>query len=348
MTRAPIDSRRSTDGNIYAYDANEDAAIVAAVFFGLVTGLQLGMMVRKKTYFYLPLVCGGFMMTGGYVVRYLSAQSPDRASLYAAQNAAIVAAVFFGLVTGLQLGMMVRKKTYFYLPLVCGGFMMTGGYVVRYLSAQSPDRASLYAAQSLLLLLPPSLFAATLYMTYGRIVMLVKKTDASVIRPERVTGIFVVGDLLAFSVQLAGGGVLVSDGDSSIGKIVVLAGLGIQLAFSAFFLTIAIIFDHRMTQAPRRGIIPIYGKYSWRKLLVLLILSSVVITVRCVYRIVEYSTGTEGFAMSHEICGYLADTILMFGVFSAFLFVHAGDVLPKKSDQEKMEDKSYIGLEDRL
>ncbi|KAK2627769.1 hypothetical protein QTJ16_002415 [Diplocarpon rosae] len=284
MTRAPIDSRRSTDGNIYAYDANEDAAIVAAVFFGLVTGLQLGMMVRKETYFYLPLVCG----------------------------------------------------------------VMTGGYVVRYLSAQSPDRASLYAAQSLLLLLPPSLFAATLYMTYGRIVMLVKKTDASVIRPERVTGIFVVGDLLAFSVQLAGGGVLVSDGDSSIGKIVVLAGLGIQLAFSAFFLTIAIIFDHRMTQAPRRGIIPIYGKYSWRKLLVLLILSSVVITVRCVYRIVEYSTGTEGFAMSHEICGYLADTILMFGVFSAFLFVHAGDVLPKKSDQEKMEDKSYIGLEDRL
>ncbi|PBP23525.1 RTA1 like protein, partial [Diplocarpon rosae] len=165
MTRAPIDAR-SNDGNIYAYDANEDAAIVAAVFFGLVTGLQLGMMLRKETYFYLPLVCGGFMMTGGYVVRYLS--------------------------------------------------------------AQSPDRASLYAAQSLLLLLPPSLFAATLYMTYGRIVMLVKKTDASVIRPERVTGIFVVGDLLAFSVQLAGGGLLVSDGESSIGKIVVLAGLGIQ------------------------------------------------------------------------------------------------------------------------
>ncbi|CAL3963080.1 unnamed protein product, partial [Diplocarpon coronariae] len=105
---------------------------------------------------------------------------------------------------------------------------MTGGYVVRYLSARSPGTASLYAAQSLLILLPPSLFATTIYMTYGRIVLLVKKTDASVVRPERVTGIFVVGDLLAFSLQLAGGGMLASDSDSSMGRIIVLVGLGIQ------------------------------------------------------------------------------------------------------------------------
>ncbi|OWP06403.1 hypothetical protein B2J93_9176 [Marssonina coronariae] len=284
----------TTDGNIYSYDAVDDAAIAAAACFAVVTLMQLAMMVLKKTYLYLPMVCGGF-----------SQALPPKP-------------------------------------------VMTGGYVVRYLSARSPGTASLYAAQSLLILLPPSLFATTIYMTYGRIVLLVKKTDASVVRPERVTGIFVVGDLLAFSLQLAGGGMLASDSDSSMGRIIVLVGLGIQLVFSGFFLTIAIIFDHRMTQAPRRGIIPIYGKHSWRKLLLWLIICSALITVRCIYRIVEYTTGTEGFIMTHEAFAYLCDTILMLGVLSTFLFVHAGDVLPRKSDIQKMADKSYIDLEDRL
>ncbi|KAK6586858.1 hypothetical protein PZA11_000148 [Diplocarpon coronariae] len=296
----------TTDGNIYSYDAVDDAAIAAAACFAVVTLMQLAMMVLKKTYLYLPMVCGGFSQALPPQARSVSAGNANNRSV------------------------------------------MTGGYVVRYLSARSPGTASLYAAQSLLILLPPSLFATTIYMTYGRIVLLVKKTDASVVRPERVTGIFVVGDLLAFSLQLAGGGMLASDSDSSMGRIIVLVGLGIQLVFSGFFLTIAIIFDHRMTQAPRRGIIPIYGKHSWRKLLLWLIICSALITVRCIYRMVEYTTGTEGFIMTHEAFAYLCDTILMLGVLSTFLFVHAGDVLPRKSDIQKMADKSYIDLEDRL
>lgn len=83
---------------------------------------------------------------------------------------------------------------------------MTIGYGFRYLSAGSPDKLGLYIGQSLCIILPPSLYAATIYMIFGRLVVFVDSPEASLIRPTRVTKIFVCGDVLAFLMQAAGGG----------------------------------------------------------------------------------------------------------------------------------------------
>ncbi|KAG4420985.1 hypothetical protein IFR04_005854 [Cadophora malorum] len=262
-------------------------------------------------------------------------------------NAALVAAALFGLSSVIHLVVMIKKRTFFYTAMTVGAFMMTGGYAARYLSAKSPDKVMLYVAQSLLILLPPSLYAATIYMIYGRIVLLVNAPDASVIRPTRVTKIFVIGDILAFFIQSAGGGMMAQEGKAELGKTVLLTGLGVQLVFFGFFLLIAIIFDHRMTQSPMRHIIPKYGKHSWRKLLVLLLGAAVIIVVRCLYRIAEYVLGTDGYLLKHEWCAYSGDTIPMLVVQIAFHVVHAGDVFPKPGE-EKQVDESYISLTERV
>jgi hypothetical protein len=77
---------------------------------------------------------------------------------------------------------------------------MTCGYATRYLSAKKPDSLPLYVTQTLLILLPPSLYAATIYMIYGRIVLLVNAPEASVIGPGKVTKIFVTGESQIFRV----------------------------------------------------------------------------------------------------------------------------------------------------
>jgi hypothetical protein len=59
---------------------------------------------------------------------------------------------------------------------------MTGGYAIRLLSARNPDKLMYYVGQSLLILLPPSQYAATIYMIYGRIVLFVNAPEASLIR----------------------------------------------------------------------------------------------------------------------------------------------------------------------
>jgi len=61
-----------------------------------------------------------------------------------------------------------------------------------------------YIIQSLLLLLGPALFAASVYMVFGRLIRLVGGERYSIIRVNWLTKIFVLGDVLSFLVQSGG------------------------------------------------------------------------------------------------------------------------------------------------
>ena len=80
------------------------------------------------------------------------------------------------------------------------------GYVGRSISAkQSPNwSTNPYIVQSLLLLLAPALFAASIYMVLGRIILLTDGEDHSLIRARWLTKVFVTGDVLSFLAQSAG------------------------------------------------------------------------------------------------------------------------------------------------
>jgi hypothetical protein len=54
------------------------------------------------------------------------------------------------------------------------------------------------------ILLAPALFAASIYMILGRIILLVGGQEHSIIRPQWLTKIFVIGDVICF-LLLAGG-----------------------------------------------------------------------------------------------------------------------------------------------
>ena len=58
--------------------------------------------------------------------------------------------------------------------------------------------------QSLLLLVAPALFAASIYMVLGRIILLTDGEKNSLIRQKWLTKIFVAGDVLSFLVQSGG------------------------------------------------------------------------------------------------------------------------------------------------
>ena len=77
------------------------------------------------------------------------------------------------------------------------------GYVARIvLSNETPNWETVpFIIQSLLLILAPALFAATLYMEFGRIVRLVHGQEACVIKTTKLTKIFVTGDVVSFLIQ---------------------------------------------------------------------------------------------------------------------------------------------------
>ena len=120
--------------------------------------------------------------------------------------AAAVFASLFGISTILHLYRMLRTRTWYLTPFIIGGVCEIVGYSGRAVSAtQSPDWTLVpYIIQSLLLLIAPALFAASIYMVLGRIILLTNGATFSLIRPKILTFLFVSGDVLCFLVQGSG------------------------------------------------------------------------------------------------------------------------------------------------
>lgn len=214
---------------------------------------------------------------------------------------------------------------------------MTLGYVFRFLSARNPDSLVPYICQSTLIILPPSLYAATIYMTYGRIVMFVDQPQLSIVAPRKVTKVFVWGDTSAFLLQLSGGGMQTINSMRNIGQKVLVVGLVVQLIFFGFFLYVSITFQGRLRNSNLQIV-----SGPWRRLLHILFFVSAMIIGRCIFRIIEYVSGTGGYVYSHEYLMYIFDMIPMFCVQAIFHFTHPGKILVGKSPV--VED--HVNLQD--
>ncbi|CAG8038339.1 unnamed protein product [Penicillium olsonii] len=272
--------------------------------------------------------------------------------------AAIIAMLLFGGSACFHLWRMCKQKTWFFTAFLIGAFseffvagrsiagrktnepstlVMTLGYIFRLLSARKPDSLVAYVCQSMFIILPPSLYAATIYMTYGRIVVYVGKPHLSIIAPRKVTKIFVLGDTSAFLLQLAGGGMQTINSMRNLGQKVLIVGLAVQLIFFAFFLYVSITFKLRLRGA---GFDLIGGR--WPQLLHTLFLVSALVIGRCIFRIIEYVGGTDGYVYSREVFAYLFDAIPMFFVQAIFHFVHPGKILVGKGST----DDDYVNLQE--
>lgn len=139
--------------------------------------------------------------------------------------AAVVFVLLFLATSIYHVWQMVRSRTWFFLAFIVGGIcehhhgnyifihQNTNGLAVEFVgyagraasARQAPDFTLIpYIIQSLLLLLGPSFFAASIYMVLGRIIRLTGGERHSMIRPSWLTKIFVVGDVLSFFVQSGG------------------------------------------------------------------------------------------------------------------------------------------------
>lgn len=223
---------------------------------------------------------------------------------------------------------------------------MSAGYLARVFSIKSPDTLIIYIMQSLFIILPPSLYAATIYMIYGRMVLFVGVREASIIRPNWVTKVFVSGDVLAFLLQAGGGGMMAQAGSADLGQKVILVGLFVQLIMFGFFFIVSIVFWRRVRATSAYYTTPQTGKYSWEALLKLMMAAAVIIILRCVFRMIEFGQGHGGYLVSHEVFMYIFDAVPMLIVQVMFHFYHAGDVFPQNAVHRKGSE-SYINMDER-
>ncbi|QDS67564.1 hypothetical protein FKW77_003271 [Venturia effusa] len=240
--------------------------------------------------------------------------------------AAIIFIVLFLLTTLLHAYQMFRTRTWFFIPFVLGGLCEMIGYVGRAVSAaQTGERTSgPYIVQSVLPLLAPALFAASIYMELGRIVEVVEGDANLFIKRRFLTAIFVCGDVLSFAMQGAGGGLLASKTTSSrnLGTTIIEAGLGVQVGFFVVFVLAATIFHWRMRKTPTSRSLEI----GWQRHMVALYTTSLLILVRSIFRLVEFSDGFDGPLLQHEVYIYVFDAALMLFVMLIMNWVHPSEI----------------------
>jgi drug/metabolite transporter (DMT)-like permease len=117
---------------------------------------------------------------------------------------AIVFIIIFLITTLAHVLQVARRRTWYFIPVVIGGLFETIGYVGRAISHQDKGKMAPFIMQSVLLLVAPALFAASVYMVLGRIILVLDGEDVALIRKRWLTKIFVTGDILSFFAQAGG------------------------------------------------------------------------------------------------------------------------------------------------
>jgi hypothetical protein len=135
-----------------------------------------------------------------------------------------------------------------------------------------------------------------------------------------MTKFFVAGDLLSLTVQGNAAGLTGKKSTQVIGQWVVTAGLFIQLVIFGIFVVAAVVWGRRIRRSLRGERGERKGRRGdWQRPLNILYACSALITVRSVFRIVEYIMGVDGYLLSHEWPMYTFDGLLMFLVQAVFL-----------------------------
>ncbi|RAL08726.1 RTA1 domain-containing protein [Aspergillus homomorphus CBS 101889] len=259
----------------------------------------------------------------------MSSSSADGSYELYNYNPSVAAAVIFVLlflaITVHHVYQLARAHAWYFTCFVLGGILEVIGYIARASAHNNTSSQTIFTLQTLLILLAPPLYAATLYMTLGRLVFYLDKESLSIVPTRWLTVIFVAGDIISFLIQGAGGAILThTSTDASAlttGQNIIIAGLVIQLLFFTVFLLAAITFHYRIHRSPSSqsisSCIATDGWFhaTWETTLLGLYVAGALILVRSVYRLAEYASAGatgEGYLGRHEAFAYVFDALPMF------------------------------------
>lgn len=218
--------------------------------------------------------------------------------------------------------------------------------------------------QSLLLLVAPALFAASVYIILGRIILLTDGERHSLVRQKWLTKLFVTGDVISFLTQSGGGGIQAAGTLTMLhtGEKIIVVGLFLQLVFFGLFIVVAGVFHYRLVRAitnksgpssshSEQGLAS-YGRVDsgtnvhdlpWKRHMYALYLASGLIMIRSVFRVIEYLQGNNGYLLRHEVFLYIFDALLMFIVMALFNWIHPSEITTLY--QKRLAERSCYGLE---
>jgi hypothetical protein len=237
------------------------------------------------------------------------------------------------------------------------------GYLCRALAHSNKENIPIYSVGTIMILLAPPLYAASIYMTLGRLIMHLDAERLSLVPVKWLTTIFVTGDVIAFVMQAAGnypyrlrhsvarcklimksgGGIMASGTISAMttGEHITIGGLAVQLVFFSIFIIASSIFHYRVRKFPTEKSLSLSRTATWETVMGGLYIASILILIRSIFRLIEYAQGNNGYLISHEVFMYVFDSMLMFFTMVAMSIFHPSKVLSRPSKSRRSSEKPH-------
>ncbi|KAL4977916.1 RTA1 like protein [Aspergillus desertorum] len=278
----------------------------------------------------------------------MAEQSAIEFKLYRYTPSRAAAALFvalFSLTTLYHVSQLWRRRAWYFIAFVVGGLFQIIGYICRIVAHDAKENIPIYSIQTILILLAPPLYAASIYMVLGRLIRFLHAEKLSLVSVRWMTKIFVTGDVIAFVMQAAGGGIMATGTIENyrLGEHITVGGLAVQLVFFSVFMATCGIFHHRIRQKPTHKVAALSARLreqkrrGWGTVLVGLYAASVLILVRSVFRLVEYVQGNDGYLISHEVFMYVFDAALMLLAMVVMNLCHPSMILTGLERGEDVE-----------
>jgi len=254
-----------------------------------------------------------------------------------------IALVAGSLYTAATLALFIRlclARNWWALCLPIGSCAMAVGFFLRFDLMSHQNSQGLFITMQVLIVCSPAAFLAFNYVLYGRFITNAVGSQHSFIRPDRVARVFVISDIVTFLIQATGGSMEASKTPNTqkLGSNIVLAGLALQTVSYILFLVLcvrahlSIKREHSTT-----------GKEIWWKTVWLLYFSSVFITIRCIYRLVELAQGYTGYLFTHEVWFYTLDSLPLLLAISVYIPYWPGNYIkPGGNDRGNVTETEKI------
>ncbi|CCA75462.1 related to RTA1 domain protein, putative-Aspergillus clavatus [Serendipita indica DSM 11827] len=217
-----------------------------------------------------------------------------------------------------------RYRAKYAIPLVVGSTFTTIGFAFKIWSSYYPKNLGAWITAVILLFTAPPIYSAADYFIFAKTLHYVP--SQAPMHPGRVVTTFVAFDGFCEMLMGTGVGQVVNYDNPTkvrIGSGLIKAGLLLQIVLFLLFVMVAARFHSNVRKAKLVG--------RWTTVLYVLYTSAFVISVRCLYRVVEYWMGTTGPLYRLEVYFQIFEATLMLINVLVLNIWHPGRYLPKSN-----------------
>ncbi|KAK9440801.1 7-aminocholesterol resistance protein RTA1 [Metarhizium brunneum] len=261
---------------------------------------------------------------------------------------AVIGTIVYGLIfIAITYLTFFRYRAWYFTVVVIGAAVEVAGYVLRAYSARNRTILVPFVLTLTFTVLAPVFVAAGNYLLISRLIRAVLPPShhrVLGVPGNRLTPIFVVCDVVSFFIQGSGSGIASSDNwqgeKEKIGRYVLIGGLSFQLVAFGLFLCVFRRF-HVLANRMARPEAPT----GWQQVVLSVYISSVLIMVRCIYRVCEFAEGMNGYAFRTEWLFWVFETLPMIGAIGIFVIYHPGRFLGQDGAAQPKEPRSDESME---